>query len=685
MCALARQEPHLLANAAEKVVKRLKDPQPIVISAALTAAIELYKSGHALSSRVASIVNALLPPSWDPNLDKSEYWFLLRVLSALRVFGPTAENLRLILQIIEWAANITPLPQSLLYQAFTVLSTRKPAVLAIVQSSPQSCPILPIRNLINSTDPDEQYLLLSCIECLDAAAWAGTIPEVPGVLDSWEVERIMTFLDSPDEAIRRKTLGILNAVDSNIVQGCYARILENIPDESFVDELNVAAQRALEVVEVLAGDDGAAYATRLQNAFAAFEGRGQNIVLEKAVEKVLTRFRTSEREFRVACLTVLLEPLQDATAKMGATSMVIVTALIVEHLPICPVPPGQLLQGLAGRLSSYPSSVKDACLVAMLRLSAECEVPPDVTERVRELSERSGRYIRQHCQQFISLNTQKEILQRAVAHSKTSSLPDFLISLEASIASSADSPTKPRTSSPRPTSPQDGRSSRASLSASKLRYDAYEPPRTQARLRAHRSASSSRSVGSSDLGSPRSERSALHDDPLSRTVTAGDLTLAAGDPELVRTAREQKHSVRAPQQVPDLLADAEISRSDLIILESPFSSEPVDLAASGAEPDFETIWNAMEPSNLRGWCDSSIDAVVRQFQTLQLAMRVIAADQAPFEGDLKIIISSEAGWSDNFKGAVMRLRESDDESCLWRLRCDDIELRTRLKRLLSQE
>lgn len=46
------------------------------------------------------------------------------------------------------------------------------------------------------------------------------------------------------------------------------------------------------------------------------------------------------------------------------------------------------------------------------------------------------------------------------------------------------------------------------------------------------------------------------------------------------------------------------------------------------------MWNSMEDSNVRGWCEVSIDTIVRLLQSLQLRMRVTPVDQAPFEGEL---------------------------------------------------
>ena len=41
------------------------------------------------------------------------------------------------------------------------------------------------------------------------------------------------------------------------------------------------------------------------------------------------------------------------------------------------------------------ASVQDACLLAMLRVGAECdEVPEDIVSAVKELGKQSGRYIR---------------------------------------------------------------------------------------------------------------------------------------------------------------------------------------------------------------------------------------------------------------------------------------------------
>ena len=78
--------------------------------------------------------------------------------------------------------------------------------------------------------------------------------------------------------------------------------------------------------------------------------------------------------------------------------------------------------------------------------------------------------------------------------------------------------------------------------------------------------------------------------------------------------------------------------ADLISLDSPFMSEPVvpsitSTMSSVIEQDFETTWNALEAGAARGWCEASMDTVLRRLQGLQRRLRVTERDRAPFEGE----------------------------------------------------
>ena len=81
-------------------------------------------------------------------------------------------------------------------------------------------PVQAVRHLLSSPSLNDHYSFLTCLCCLHPILWAGAsldtedeldktigreyndaMPLAP-VLDQWEVERIMTFIDSSDSLIR---------------------------------------------------------------------------------------------------------------------------------------------------------------------------------------------------------------------------------------------------------------------------------------------------------------------------------------------------------------------------------------------------------------------------------------------------------------------------------------------------
>lgn len=68
---------------------------------------------------------------------------------------------------------------------------------------------------------------------------------------------------------------------------------------------------------------------------------------------------------------------------------------------------------------------------------------------------------------------------------------------------------------------------------------------------------------------------------------------------------------------------------DLIAFDSPFVTEPPD-----ARADFERQWDTIEDSSgARGWCNGTVDVVVRQLQSLGgHRVEVVSMDVPPFLG-----------------------------------------------------
>ncbi|KAJ7755738.1 armadillo-type protein [Mycena maculata] len=659
--ALARYEPDLLRRITSKVLKRLRDPHPAVTGAALTVSVELVKVHEPSKKDVQKAVNDLLQRSWSNFREQSIRCVLLRVLSALRGVGLLESNLGLVLEIIRSTSETSDHP--VMCAAFLLLSDANVQELLGAQPSQDLSPAANIRGLITSRSANDQYIFLSCLSCLNPEVWAGTNAEIPAVLDEWEVGRVMEFLDSSDTVIRRKTLGILNRIDGNIVQSYYAQSLRTLPDDLNLSGISEYTTRLLEVVEVETEGDGELYARQLGDLFAQMEARSPRyaqIVVETAVEMVLLHLRNAASSFQIGCATTLVTYLASPEIFFGQTMMVIVPALATEYSGKLSVPPPDVLRGLSSRLPLCSLAVQDACLLAMLRISAECEqVPSEIFVCVNDLSNRSGRHIRQRCEEFTSLAAQKDVLGQIIQSAQSSSLPDFLEALHGyKMMSFKSKPTADLVAEP--SSPS---SSRASLSASKLRYTAYEPPPPMARLRDRASSGGSSRSGSSKLSGTTT--GVLEE--LSRTVTAGDLTLAAA----ARSLETSSHISETPP------AETLTPHADLIAFnDSPFISDP----AVGVPADFESIWNSLdESSGARGWCDVSLEDVVKRLESMEDTMTVISVEELPFVGYLKVLINGE----DATRGlGVLRLRASEEGSCLWRMRCGDAQLRIRVKRLL---
>lgn len=159
--------------------------------------------------------------------------------------------------------------------------------------------------------------------------------------------------------------------------------------------------------------------------------------------------------------------------------------------------------------------------------------------------------------------------------------------------------------------------------APKLRYEAYSEPSVSPQSRSRRLSS-----GSSNLSLPSTSGRSASSDPLSQTVTPGDLTLGAGtEPTEVRT------NDSLSRYIPDTSSQTN-TREDLIAFDSPFLSDPNDAPPPpGPGPDFEIAWNKLEESNsgARGWCQGTSEEVIKKAVSFGEII-TIGADEQPFTG-----------------------------------------------------
>ncbi|KAJ7251814.1 ARM repeat-containing protein [Mycena haematopus] len=660
--ALSRYEPELLRRVTSKLLKRLRDHHPEVVGAALTVSLELFKVHDAAQNDIKGAVNTLLQSSWSNYPEQSVRWLLLQILRTLRHVGLLHSHLGLVLQVIQSTSKSSDHP--VMYAAFLLLSNFDAREILNAQSSQSLSPVANIRDLLRSRSVNDQYIFLSCLGCLYPEMWAGTNTDIPAVLDEREVERVMEFLDSSDPVIRRKTLRILNSIDPNIVNSYYSQSLQTLPADLNLKGISEYTTRLLEVLELQTEGDGELYGRQLAGLFNRMEAhspRYAQLIVESAVEMVLFLLRSAPMPFQIGCVTTLVTSIANGEF-FGQTMMVIVSALATEYAGKLAVPPPDVLRGLAARLPLCSLAVQDACLLTMLRISAECEqVPSEVGIAIRDLGNQSRRHIRQRCEEFTTLSAQREVLRHIIQRAHSSSLPDFLEALyeyrTKKTLDPADEPSLPE-------------SSRASLSENKLRYTAYDAPPPAPRLR-------DRTFSGASSRSNSSASSQLSAD-LSRTVTAGDLAVIAAAQEF-EMADLFPHATASTNPGETLTPPA----ADLIAFnDSPFISDPsVESAVVDAATDFESIWNGFdESSGARGWCDVPLKDVIMRLESLKDTLNVIPVEELPFVGDLKILMNRD----DPSRGlGVLRLRASEDGGCLWRMRCGDAQLRIRVKRLLT--
>ncbi|KAJ8474319.1 hypothetical protein ONZ51_g7305 [Trametes cubensis] len=675
---LAEEDPDILKDIASKARKRVGDPEPAVVLAALSLCETLARTELLPKDRYHRVISDLLAATWSRRPDPAHGRLLVRLIQSVAETSLSVRDAQVLLDIIRYFVPMGAPAYAIIHQCFSTAAKCSLEVLTQAQNASKTSFVQEIRHLLTADDPNGLYVFIHGLASIDPKLWAGTSPEIPAVLEGWEVERVMKLLDSEDKSIRKQTLRVLWRVDSSIVESYYARALQGelpLTSELGSDE---SLSRLLEVVEIICGEDGESYAHQLKNVLKAMEGDGplnKRPVLQDAVGETLSRMHSGDSTWRGGCIGVLFATLTDPDSEIGPTLMVILTALLCEYLQLSPVSPLDILRGL------------DACLVTMLRISSECdEIPVEVSNAVEGLRAHAGRHIKRRCEQFLSLSQSKESLKRIVAGANSASLPDFVVALEKFESekqkSASRSPSIFPTSPPlKPHSPEPT-SSRTSPSPSKLRYAAYDPPRPTHRLRRVSSGSSRHS----DDGSTRSfSHGRAYEDPMTLTVTAGDLTLAAQTSDLRSISSGSPRANLSPLPVVQIL-DEESSTADLIALDSPFMSEPAPSIASTlsvVEHDFEATWNELESSTFRGWCESSIDVVLRRLQGMQRRLKVTERDRPPFEGDLKIVVCPDGTNSSNKEGlAAIRLKESDDDSCLWWLRCEDEELRNIIKATL---
>ncbi|OJT09138.1 AP-4 complex subunit epsilon [Trametes pubescens] len=348
--ALSERDSDILRDIASKARKRLADSEPAVVVAALTLAKTLVKAELLPTDKYHKVLSGLLKTTWSRRPEPARYHSLVRLIQAVGTAGrPSVQDLQTFLDIVRHYTPMGMCAYAIVHQCFSAISKCSAETVLEAQASSGTSFIQEVRQLLTLNEPDGLYMFIHCLSSVDPKLWAGTSPEIPAVLDEWEVERVMGLLDSEDKLIRKQTLRTLWRVDQSIVESYYARALQGqLSDEPL--------PRLLEIADIISGDDGEAYAHQLKSILRAIEGNvplNKRPVLQDAVEELLIRIHTGDGSWRSGCIGVLFTTLVDHDAEAGPTLMVILTALMCEYLELSPISPVELLRGLATRLSFY--------------------------------------------------------------------------------------------------------------------------------------------------------------------------------------------------------------------------------------------------------------------------------------------------------------------------------------------
>ncbi|KAH6914184.1 armadillo-type protein [Coprinopsis sp. MPI-PUGE-AT-0042] len=651
--SLSTFDPQLLTQNSRVIVKRLRDRDESVVNAALIASSSIGSSDPTFS-KLRQIVNGGMS-SIEPSLEMLPSTSLA-ILQSLQVLGMGEENVSFALDLVR--SSVTARQPALTLGVFRLLAQQPSARIIDAEKKFGLCLVRCIQDYLTSYSLNYQYAYLACLLCLDPDVWAGTSTEHPIALEAWEVEKIMQYLDSPDNLLRRMTITLVAKIDPAIITAYLSRCLESLKGGLEIPILNSFAVRLLDVVEVITADDGEKYGQGVKDLLIRLSADGimdRPRVLEGVVERVLLHTRESSHSFCAACATTLLACLVDLVTDTSPTLLIICSALTVECIGSTSVSPGELLNAFCSVLEVSSPVVQDACLLTVLRLLVEvdeAQVKPAL-EAVTHLKGKAGKYIRKRCEQVIELGSDPALLRSKVRSAHTSTLPDFLKALER--------PTQPVTEATQSLSA-------STAGSAKLRYTAYETPEPIARLREQRS-SSGRS------GRPATKH--LERQRSSDSVEAVNLSLAAVSLGVDMVADATNRSTEEPAR------PIEPARPDLISLDSPSPFVSEDGQGLSLSEEFQERWTKVgDGHDARGWCNASVTAAVRRLQQSNGArLKLLAGDMPPFIGEVKVVLESV----ESKAMALLRIREDEDDSCLWRLRTQDRDLRNVVKGCLSDD
>ncbi|WWC58926.1 uncharacterized protein I303_101471 [Kwoniella dejecticola CBS 10117] len=386
-----------------------------------------------------------------------------------------------LLEISHLAARLRTIAPSILRHIAKILSPSEHT------ASSSTSPQLP--------SPNNRVLALRCLSTLPLDLW-------DGLLDEEEMGAIMQGVHSVDDTIRKLTLQLLQTLSPDLPAMILQSHLESIKSStdlslpaSLADSLTIdektkigryeTASRAIEVVEAQYREDGEGYARGVVDVLTALDQGHQSQggqVWDIGARRVLSFLENASQSFARSFAISLIETLRDKPSNPGETLAVILTSTSCELFPFeSDDMVTRTIDYLLRILPKYNASIQELVLVTLvalllrLRHAAAVESASKVLEAIQGIQEGSSRYLKNRCQE-VSTVISENLLEEVRRASKTSKLSDVL---DAVITIHAQHTVKPSSNASTPSSAP--LPPRADMSASVLRYDAYQAPKRSAR------------------------------------------------------------------------------------------------------------------------------------------------------------------------------------------------------------
>ncbi|KLO12249.1 hypothetical protein SCHPADRAFT_427526 [Schizopora paradoxa] len=786
LTALASVDPDILTQerVAKAIEPRLHDGEEMVAKAALEACIGLSNTFPALNRpTVDHCIGVLRQFSRGKAYSNYSSGYIQKICQTLSVSldeqsKSSTEVLEMALRTLKTAIKRNNYALGL--ESIRLIS-KVPTDISVAYFAPHDevptskklpHPIDSIKHLLGSQSLNDHYVFLSYLSILPVRLWAGP-PEADGgsgvqqtdpthlplALSQWEVERIITFMDSSDEQIRRLTLTILTHGSSTLVEKSYEGRLSQLSSSSSSPRaIGAVYGRLLEMADALccAVEDEAARgrwsATKYSEVCELCKGETvSHEILEHAVRTLRKGKQPISQPFvsnwtlaimqgktegdplvspsnlledqssSVDSAPFFIDPNTPASSKFQAralnwTLMLVFVTFVCEHAILLHRDDlKDVVTWLASCLEFYPPTMQEPMILCVIRLIAllddSTEIGESTTEAIKTCgTNSSSRLFKKYCDTFLSYSNDLDRLKALIDSDATLSIPEVVTKLETSPsntiaqttkAAHIPTPSKPPASSTTPLTP-------SALAQSQLRYAAYDHPKGNANPRVNSFSTLSTSSRRSEASSRHARAGDEHVD-LTKTITAGDLALAeASDDDLLtsmsRIAAKPKLA-KGKRGGNDPEKEELVKKVDLISLDSPFLSEPIQRAVSSSsrgegsgatsyaslpETNFDVIWAECEASgnSTRGWLDAPLDNAVLRLQGVGIHIDVISIDDAPFQGELKVLLKADPPESEDSdsiaKVAAVRLRDGEEGSCLWQMRSSDHALLVLVKQALCE-